>query len=331
MRRFDRDERAHTDRTGNASKPPGVIDTLGNGYAALVSRPFVILPLLLLDVVLLFAPRVRMAPVTDRLTGWLSADRNGAHELTALVDGAASFNAIELATLRAPLLRTPAFAPSVGDQVVAETSWFAVFSTLPLPAVLAISAVALALGLLFSVVYRQLLASGVEPIPLRDIANPFVIWRGMLRLAGWVGAIACVATLVAMPVVVISALGFVFGFGGMQLLWIALLIPLMWGFLHFFFSIHALFVDQAGPFEALRNSYRVVQQHFWQSIQFIATTLLMTTGLTYAMQAVAASTLGVLLGVVLNAFVVSGIIVAAMMFYRDRARLLGLPSYTPGR
>ena len=40
---------------------PGVIDTIGFGYAALALRPLAILPLVLLDLYLLFGPKVTLA------------------------------------------------------------------------------------------------------------------------------------------------------------------------------------------------------------------------------------------------------------------------------
>jgi hypothetical protein len=123
----------------------------------------------------------------------------------------------------------------------------------------------------------------------------------------------------------------VLGFGDVTLLWLFLLFPATWAWVHFFFSIHALVLDDSGPLEALRSSYQVVQRHFWQSIRFMGASLLITTGLSFALREMATSLPGALLAILLNAVIASGMIVAAMLFYRDRAKRLGLHAQVPGR
>jgi hypothetical protein len=144
-------------------------------------------------------------------------------------------------------------------------------------------------------------------------------------------ALVGLAILVAMPVLVVTIAGAVIGLGELTLLWLFLLVPATWAWVHFYFSVHALVIDDAGPLESLRSSYQVVQHHFWQSLRFMAASLLITTGLSFALRELATSLPGALLAIMLNAVIASGMIVAAMLFYRDRADRLGLHARLPGR
>jgi hypothetical protein len=329
MRNWGREERATGSARGTAL--PGVIDTLGYGYANLAGRPLAMLPLLLLELGLLFTPRVRSGPVVDGLAGVLRHDGEAWANLAAALERQGGFNVIEFASLRAPLVRVPAIVPALSEQRLRSAGWYASFSDLPWGVVVLIALGACCIGLALSVVFRALLATGVQDRRLHAALAPRMLARLGWRVLAWMAVLVGLGFLIAMPVVVVTVISMLFGYTGTQLLWLLLFIPAAWAFVHFYFSLHALFVDESGPLEALRSSYRVVQGHFWESIRFIVTTFLITTGLTYALQALSANIAGMLLAIGINAFVASGIIVAAMLFYRDRARRLGLPGIVAER
>jgi len=313
-------------------KAPGVVDTLGLGYATLVAKPLVMLPLLIAELLVVFSPRVALTPATDALERLANGRGQGWVEVRGIASWMSGYDVTELTALQAPLIGTPAVAPSLSRDVLGSSGWHLSFSSPPVAALMLVALLALAVGLFVSVVYRMLLTShGLGIGSTRDLADPRVVGALSLRLAGWGLAIVGLVTLVSMPVLVVTGLGLIFGFGGSQILWILMLIPFAWGFVHFYFSIHALFVDRSGPFEALRSSYLVVRRYFWQSVQFIATTMLIMTGMTFALQQLATSLGGMVAAIVINTFVATGIVVAAMLFYRDRARQLGLPAYALGR
>lgn len=333
MSHFDRRERiSPSGDAGVQPTVPGVIDTLGLGYAVLVARPVVMIPLLLIDLAVLLAPRVSFTPVARELNVLAAGRGEGWRQVRGISEWASGYNVVELLALQAPLIRMPAIVPSFSSESAASYGWFASFSALPSMVVAGLATVLIGIGLLISVVFRLLIASeGLGECPHGTVTNPRTIARMSLLLSGWLLAIAGLIALVAMPVLVVTALGMIFGFGGSLLLWLLMLIPIAWGFVHFHFSVHALFVDRIGPFDALRSSYLVVRANFWQSIQFIAVTMLITTGVMYALRQMSTSAGGVVAAVVINAFVATGIVVAAMLFYRDRARQLGLPVSAPER
>ncbi|HUG14514.1 MAG TPA: hypothetical protein VMM78_05780 [Thermomicrobiales bacterium] len=309
-----------------------MIDTLGLGYAVLIAKPLVMLPLLLAELLVLFSPRVMLTPLTGPIER-VALGRTGAWlDVRGLASWMSGYDVTELAALQAPMIRMPAFIPSLSSERLASFGWHASYSSAPVALVSVVALLALVTGLLMSVVYRMLLAAeGLGVGTFRDLASPRLVTAMALRLAGWAAAIVGLMALVSMPVLVVTTFGLIFGFGGSRILWVFVLVPFAWGFVHFYFSIHAMFVDRSGPFDALRSSYLVVRSNFWQSVQFIATTMLITTGMTFALQQMASSAGGVMAAIAINTFVATGIVLAAMHFYRDRARQLGLSVDDLGR
>ncbi|MEX1157702.1 MAG: hypothetical protein WEC79_02090 [Thermomicrobiales bacterium] len=311
---------------------PGVIDTIGFGYAALALRPLAILPIVALDLFLLFGPSVTLQPLTEAIASRLRGQGGSWSDWAAGIERLDRFSVFEAGTLGIPLLRTPGIVPSFAGERVEALRAGATWTGLPGGVVVLLLIAALAAGLLIASTYRSMLAQAALASQDRSLPvdAPALMGRAG-RIAGWGLALAGLAILVAMPVIIATVAGAVFGFGEATLLWLFLLFPASWAWVHFFFSIHALVLDDAGPLEALRSSYQVVQRHFWQSLRFMAASLLISTGLAFALRELATSLPGALLAILLNAVIASGMIVAAMLFYRDRASRLGLHAQVPGR
>lgn len=330
--RNDRVDSTRGDRIDREVPLPGVIDTIGFGYAALALRPLAILPIVLLDLWLLLGPRVTLAPLTTAIADIMRRRGDSWDAATTELGRLEGFNIFEAGSLEIPLLRTPGIVPTFAGDRVADLRVGATWSSLPGGVVVLMLIGAVVAGLLVASVYRSLLAQAAVSANGETISiHPKHLARRAGRIAGWAFALAGLGVLVAMPVLVATIVGAVLGFGEVTLLWLFLLFPATWAWVHFFFSIHALVIDDAGPLEALRSSYQVVQHHFWQSVRFMAVSLLITTGLSFALRELATSLPGALLAILLNAVIASGMIVAAMLFYRDRANRLGLHAQVPGR
>lgn len=311
---------------------PGVIDTIGFGYAALALRPLAILPIVVLDLYLLLGPRVTLAPLTNALADVARRRGSNWEDVATEITRLEGFNVFEAGSLEIPLLRTPGIVPTFAGDRVADIRVGASWSELPGGVVLLLVIGSVVAGLLLASAYRSLLAQAAMSTPDQTVAiRPRQVVGRAWRITAWALTLAGLAILVAMPVLVASVVGAVLGFGEVTLLWLFLLFPATWAWVHFFFSIHALVIDDAGPLAALRSSYQVVQHHFWQSVRFMAASLLITTGLSFALRELATSLPGALLAILLNAVIASGMIVAAMLFYRDRAMRLGLHAQVPGR
>lgn len=321
-----------TDESASDAVLPGVIDTLGLGYASLASRPLIVVPFIVLELATLFSPRILMKPITTPVAEMAEERGAGWGVLGSTAQRLSDTSMFEFVSLQFPFIRTPVFVPSLGQERLATFPWSLTFSSLPAAILALVAVLALVIGVFVSVMIRLLLSAGVaRDGSARDAIDLHVVGVMALRFTGWILALLGLFALIAMPVLIVTAIGAVVGFGGSQLLWLVMLLPVAWGFVHFYFSIHALFVDRVGPFRALRSSYLVVRRYFWPSLQFIATAMLIMTGLSFALRQLASSTGGVLVAATLNSFVAAGIIVATMLFYRDRARRLGLPDYLSGK
>ncbi len=335
MHNWRRDDQIDSTRDSGQDRDvplPGVIDTIGFGYAALALRPLAILPIVALDMYLLLGPRVTLAPLSSAISDIMRRRGENWNDAANELGRLEAFNIFELGSLEVPLARTPGIVPMFSGDRVAEIRIGDSISTLPGVAVLLILLATLVVGLFVASTYRSLLANAAAPNDeTTKPVRPAVLARRAGRIATWAIALTGLAILVAMPVLVATIVGAVLGFGETTLLWLFLLFPGVWAWVHFYFSIHALVMNDAGPLESLRLSYQVVQRHFWQSIRFMSASLLITTGLSFALRELATSLPGALLAILLNAVIASGMIVAAMLFYRDRANRLGLCAQVPGR
>lgn len=307
-----------------------VIDVLGEGFAIAINRPLLIVPLIVLELALLFAPQLTVGnsardiavEVNERGVRW-----------AVVGDGIArleGYNVLDLVVLGLPRIRVAAFAPVAGKsrnvpgwhdrRVVAA-------GALTAPAAL-FSAIA---GIVFVAYFRLMLASGI-----RSEGATTSRWRlrSLAELAARLTAAALTAVglliIVGLPVVLGTILLTMFDLPGAAFLWLMLLVPVAWGIVHFYFVVHALVIDRLPVLPAFRASYQVVRRDPWQAARFIGVSLLLSTGLTYPLESIARKPEWAVLAVVLNAFLATGMILAAMLFYRDRARHLGLSPHQEG-
>src|SRR5262249_30188073 len=91
---------------------------------------------------------------------------------------------------------------------------------------------------------------------------------------------------------------------------------------HLFFSVAAIFVSNAGPLLAIQRSVGLVRRHLWPSVALIVLTWLILAGMGRVWDVLASSLqspYGVVLGILGNAYVASGLIAAGMVFYTQRS------------
>jgi hypothetical protein len=310
---------------------PGVIDTVGLGYAALLMRPQVLLPPILLDLYLWLGLRMTAKPFTARLVTWIWGEGEVSAQAARDIEHWKAFNVFELLSMRLPTLRVPGFVPLLANgeptfarsYVVSDAAWWVV---------VLVGCLALCGGFLIGGSYLIGIGSAATGAgAARDAIRPRLVGRAGLMIGLWLLALIGALALVCMPLLLLAAGGVAFGQGGFTSLLLLSLFPAGWGFLYFFFSVEAVIIDRLGPFAAMRASYLVVRRYFWQSARFIAMSLTVTTGFPFALRALAHKPAGLALAIVAHAFIASGMIAAAMLFYRDRARRIGLPAFEAER
>jgi hypothetical protein len=146
--------------------------------------------------------------------------------------------------------------------------------------------------------------------------------RAVLDVLGLVAVLIATAILFCVPVVLLIGFTAVVSppvaiLGGMLLL-----AGLLFASIHLFFSVPAIFVSNAGPLLAIQRSVGLVRRHLWASVALILLTWLILAGMDRVWDLLASQLqppYGVILGILGNAYVASGLIAAGMVFYIQRS------------
>lgn len=311
-----------------------MIETLSAGYAAVNRQPLVLLLPVLLNLFLWLGPHVDysplVGPVATGVTEWTrqvalgprGATRdpeviNGLEQsrqwLIAQTDDTNGFEALTWGPLALPSLDG---LPSASEEVAFVTRWADGLMLL---------GACLGLGLLLggwfygglAVASRQgggsLLEAGRRvPRAVLDVLGLMIVLFGVTLLFGvpvvlLIGFTAVVSPPVALLGTLLAAAGVVFAS------------------IHLFFSVPAIFMSNAGPLRAIQRSVGVVRQHLWSSVALILLTWLILAGMERVWELVAnqvQSPFGVVLGILGNAYIASGLIAAGMVFYTQRSESL---------
>lgn len=318
-------QRDEVGREGTEIRLPGVVDSIGFGFETLIARPQLILPPVLLDLYLWLGVNITSRPLVMRIGDWLRADPLAANGLASTVERRGVTNIQELAVLWLPTVRVPSFVAALSSETPYRLESWRPAVVLPWWGVAGTTAVLLLAALIIGSEYLIALAAaatGREASPLKR--SPGDTLRGSVRLVGWVGLIVAVALLFTWPVVAAALVLSFLDAGVSGWLYVALFVPLSWGFVFFFFSIQAMFVDRVGPLVALRSSYLVVRSDFWQAFGLIVAYFLVIWGFPQVWRLLISQPVGLVIAIIGHAAIGTGMIAATMVFYRDRARQLAI-------
>jgi hypothetical protein len=118
----------------------------------------------------------------------------------------------------------------------------------------------------------------------------------------------------------------------------AVLLPLMFFggvamFVLLFFTPEAIVIADVGPLRGMYYSVNVVRRNLWPTIGYIAASIIISFGLGEIWQRLAGTPPGLLTAVIANAFFAGGLVMAGMIFFNHRLRLLPRSMYPglPGR
>lgn len=322
---WNRRSSAARDEEPAKPKLPGVIDTIGLGFERLISRPLVIVVPVLIDLYLWLGLKVTAAPLTLRLADWLG-DSGGFGELLTNQGG---YNVLEFISFQLPTLRLPTLMPLLSDPAQLGLPGVGTETTLGWWLVALLGLTALLFSYLIGAVYLRWLNATTTGEPFR-IQAPLEL-RTATRLLGWAIQCLLVFALIGFPLIAASVTLAAAGAGMSGLLLAIALLPLAWGFIFFFFSALAIVVDGTTAIESFRSSYRVVRAYFWQALGFIVAFMLVTGGFPFFWRFLLNAPAGVAIAIIGNAFIASGMLAAAMLFYRDRAAELQLADNPLGR
>lgn len=235
--------------------------------------------------------------------------------------------------LDATLASLPEFDPAVLQETVGRANLFAgiVWGVLGVPSVVAtrlieptdnwvielsngcgavgLLALIFVLGLLVATLYLALAGRVVrgDNEPLRE-------------MIGRVPRYAFYITVVMTPIllVTLAAMGLSIVCGPFTFL---LLGAALWLGLYLYFAPEAITMSRAQPLEAVRNSIILLRMAFWPTLGFIALCTVIAAGVNVIWQNLLTSPLGIAIAIPVNAFIGTGLTVAAFIYYRERLSL----------
>jgi hypothetical protein len=190
-------------------------------------------------------------------------------------------------------------------------------------AALAIAFGALLLGALLGCVYRTMLAQGARDgflSPLRLPRDAAIAW---LRIVLFAGLLVVVMFMVVIPLAFVAALASLVAAGAAMLVTGLVVTLSLVAQLYLFFTPDAIFMSRVGPIEAMRRSVAVVHAGAWSALTFAVLVTVTLLGMAQVWTALAGQAgWGLALAIVGNAYIVSGLIAASMLFYQERMATL---------
>jgi hypothetical protein len=300
-------------------KLPGVIDTIGNAFAALSYRPYLIAMPVLLDLYLWIGARLSAQPLADYLERWI---QSGPSSNPAALDSVRAFgqqfDLFSLLTLTTPTLITDTTqVAGLGGGANPSITGFAWWMIPLLMFVLTL------IGIGIGMLYLTLIGYMVQGDRLSVSGLVSRTARNTLRMYGFILVVLGIILLVGLPVLIGGGIvSQSIGVNLMPMLAMLLTLSAIWGVFLLFFSQDAIVVSNAAPIRAIRLSYGVVRKNFGPALVFVGAYVLIRTGMPAALQVLTGTWWGVPLAVLLNAYIATGLVAAGMMFYRDRVRRL---------
>jgi hypothetical protein len=314
----------------------GIIDTLSAGFDRTAKRLWLIVLPVLLDICIWLGPRLTVAKLARDATLLLPDVAEMGEQYAAtiemmrrwLTDAGSTTNMMAMLSMRMLGL------PSLTDALAPKSLPFGIVQrSIEIPSWSAFVGVALLLTVL-SLLMGCFCLSFIAQDARDGEMNPVVAGRDglayALQVAGrsWLRlmTLVLVATLaiivVGSGVAVVSGLLAVFStdLAGLTLSLFG------WGFLSlstygavvFFFTSRALILDDMGVLRSIWNALNVVHRAFLPTIGFILLISVLQTGLLYIWRMLATSSVGTLAGILGNAYVSTGLVMASFIFYRDR-------------
>lgn len=306
----------------------GLIDTLSAGFDRVTKRLWLILLPALVDVAIWIGPRISVSSLSQEAMSMLptAPDLGAQYEQSLelagewLVNVGAHANLLSLLSMR--ILGLPSliasFAPGEGLQVIGQR----VLQVRTWPSLLGWVVFLTALSLLLGCFCLSWIAQEARDEEL-DVAYALqVTGRSWLRLMALVLFAAVAVTTVSLGAGVSFSVVSLFSVQLGALFFSALVLVGLW--LSAYLGIISVFVprvtvfDDMGIWHSLRSSVNVVHRNLIPAILFVVLISVLQTGLMYIWRLLAVNTAGALVGILGNSYVSTGLVMASLIFYRDR-------------
>ncbi len=306
----------------------GVIDTLSAGFDRVTKRLWLVLLPVLVDIGIWIGPKLSVGRLSQELLaalpsmGEFGAQQQQSLELAKewLRAAGTETNLLYLLSMRIAGLPslTATFVPptrllAVGQRVIEVHTWLALLGL-----VVGLTLASVLLGC-FSLAWLAQEARDEEmdiPYVLQVTIRSWVRLAVLLILGLLAGAtlligISLVYSILAVVSPQLAAL--LFSAMAIGLLWLSVYAGIV-----LFFTPRAMILDNEGIVHSLWSSVNVVHRNVGPVIVFVLLVNVIQAGLMYIWRLLAVNTIGTLAGILGNAYVSTGLVMASLVFYRDR-------------
>lgn len=333
-------------QSGRTSIPvSGVLETIAAGLSLAIARPYLFIMPLLTDLVTWLGFQVSARSLIDPIRRLMleQGGENGpaAAEQLALVgerfrvnDIVALFTPSIFAGLpRDSLLNgfVSFLAPSLAGGVDREDmfeGWRGGFFSVWEPAewwtVIEAMLAAFAIATVLLVIYRVPIARSIRDHTATErhiVVECLLAWVRLVALL----ALATIAmTVLIAPVLLGTAILLILGLNIAGLLSVGLFIFGGLASIYALFVLDAMFLERIGPIASISRSFNVVKANFGPTTRFALASLVLASGALQVWSTMTQSAPGVIIALVGNAVLGTGLSIASMMFFHDRSRALAV-------
>lgn len=322
---------------------PGVIETLSSGFEQVNRVLWVIALPILVDLFLWLGPRVSAASVFTDLGAWYSrmtatyasvadagADPSTVGQaqqaVTTLATQAGHFNLLTFLVIT--LSSVPSILPPA--RAGSPTLQLGTVGTL-IGGVLLMQALGMLLGCLYLGAIGQQVRDG--KVALLRLGRR--VWFYWLSVIGFILLLIGVGLVISVPLALVIGLiqliAPAFGAALMYAALAAMQIAAVLLMVYLFFLVDAIIVSEVGPVSAVIRSARVVANNFWSAVGFIFLVYIISLGMAVIWKALSGSPAGVVVAIIGNAYIASGLAAASLLFYQSRVARLPAVAGVLGR
>ncbi len=312
-----------------ASKPQTatLIDMLGEGYAVVNRRPWLLILPLLLNLYLVFGAPLSFAPLLDSLSGLMQRMQPPGSDPAMVEQFADMAEQLGRQDMRRPLavLNVVPTLPPVREVAADDPSALRVSGVGgALLAFVLINTLALPLSALFLVLTGQAVRGERARQGLLRATG-----RVALAMLTYIGVLAGVGIGLGLPYVFLSVMLMLLSPPLGLLAAMVLQLVSFWAWIYIGFANEAIVIGEQGPLGAIRASFNLVRHNFWSTLGFLAlSAFIIPLGMGIVWQSISGTTFGLVASAIGSAYIGCGLAAARMIFYRERIRRWrGAPAY----
>ena len=321
----------------------GVNETMASGLSLPLSRPWLLVVPLLLDLFLWLGIQVPITRLTDPLgremlarggeNGELAADQiHTLGEAFRLNDVIGSmlpsvFGGLSRDNLFNLMWATfaPALSSGIDRRDLADV-WSRALGDIADPGsiggIIGLAVVFFLASTLLTVAWRVPLALAMadRKLPATGVARYIV--RAWIRFVSLIALVGIAGAIILVPVLLVAGLLLLVQVDLAALVSIFLVMLASVVAIYARFVLESIIVNDVGPITALKRSATFSQTFFGPTVRFSLAAALLASGALRLWDTVIDSPPGLPVAIVVNSFVGTGIAIASMMFYYDRDRLI---------